>query len=104
MNGNGKRFNKFKKKRESDASESRRNPMEMVVEVVADKAVERLLKELEHGGCVDGYMQDQLIIISALAKGKSIIMAGPISLHTRCVHFLIMYQMSTMEIDNATSI
>ena len=104
INGNGKRFNKFKKKRESDGSESRRNPMEVVVEVVADKAVERLLKELEHGGCVDEYMQDQLIIFSALAKGKSIITTGPISLHTRCVHFLIMYQMSTMEIDNATSI
>ncbi|PAV24366.1 RNA 3 -terminal phosphate cyclase [Pyrrhoderma noxium] len=57
--------------------------MEVVVEVVADKAVERLLKELEHGGCVDEYMQDQLIIFSALAKGKSIIMTGPISLHTR---------------------
>ena len=71
---------------------------------VGREAARELTSNLDHGGCVDEYMQDQLIIFSALAKGKSIIMTGPISLHTRCVHFLIMYQMSTMEIDNATSI
>ncbi|CAH8572382.1 unnamed protein product [Schistosoma turkestanicum] len=35
------------------------------------------------GTCVDDYMQDQLIILMALAKGKSQIRCGPLTLHTK---------------------
>ncbi|XP_013407646.1 RNA 3'-terminal phosphate cyclase [Lingula anatina] len=49
---------------------------------VGESAATMLLTSLEHGGCVDEYLQDQLIIFMALAKGKSVIMCGPISLHT----------------------
>lgn len=33
--------------------------------------------------CVDDYMQDQLIVLMALAKGKSRIKTGNITLHTK---------------------
>ncbi|KAH8108455.1 RNA 3'-terminal phosphate cyclase [Phellopilus nigrolimitatus] len=46
-------------------------------------AAAELLRNLEHGGCVDEYMQDQMIIFLALAKGKSSVKTGPLTLHTR---------------------
>ncbi|XP_064626575.1 RNA 3'-terminal phosphate cyclase-like [Lineus longissimus] len=51
-------------------------------EKVANDAANMLLNNLEHGGCVDEYLQDQLIILMALAKGKSTIQSGAITLHT----------------------
>ncbi|KAJ3330309.1 hypothetical protein HDU76_005986 [Blyttiomyces sp. JEL0837] len=42
-----------------------------------------LINDWDHGGCVDEYLQDQLIIFMALAKGNSSIVTGPLSLHTR---------------------
>ncbi|KAI9715097.1 MAG: hypothetical protein M1812_006215 [Candelaria pacifica] len=47
-----------------------------VVTTLVSKVVNELLSEIKHGGCVDEYMQDQLIIYQALAKGKSIIDSG----------------------------
>ncbi len=35
-------------------------------------------------GCVDEYMQDQLIIYMALAAGRSRVRCGPLSLHSEC--------------------
>lgn len=52
-------------------------------EDVGRQAAEELLHNLDHGGCVDDYMQDQLIIMMALAKGKSRILSGPVTLHTK---------------------
>ncbi|EAL69379.1 RNA 3'-terminal phosphate cyclase [Dictyostelium discoideum AX4] len=52
-------------------------------EKVAEDAANSLLKDLQDGGCMDEYLQDQLIIFMALAKGKSQIKTGPISLHTQ---------------------
>ncbi|KAN0015602.1 hypothetical protein ACTFIU_008341 [Dictyostelium citrinum] len=52
-------------------------------EKVAEDATNSLLKDLQDGGCMDEYLQDQLIIFMALAKGKSQIKTGPISLHTQ---------------------
>ncbi|KAJ3117505.1 hypothetical protein HK098_006242 [Nowakowskiella sp. JEL0407] len=49
---------------------------------VGMKAVQSLCNEINHGGCVDEYLQDQLIIFMALAEGESSIRTGPISLHT----------------------
>lgn len=52
-------------------------------ETVGEEAARELLKNLNHGGCVDEYLQDQIIIFLALAKGTSIIEAGPLTDHTR---------------------
>lgn len=41
-----------------------------------------LVKALRSGGCVDDYLQDQVVIFMALAKGKSAIRTGPLTLHT----------------------
>ncbi|XP_060071049.1 RNA 3'-terminal phosphate cyclase-like [Ylistrum balloti] len=51
-------------------------------EQVGETAAEALLNNLCHGGCVDDFLQDQLILLMALAKGKSQIKCGPLSLHT----------------------
>uniref|UniRef100_A0A8C0XAG2 RNA 3'-terminal phosphate cyclase n=1 Tax=Castor canadensis TaxID=51338 RepID=A0A8C0XAG2_CASCN len=60
--------------------------------VSADKvgieAAEMLLANLRHGGTVDEYLQDQLIIFMALANGVSRIKTGPVTLHTQtAIHF-----------------
>uniref|UniRef100_A0A8C4QCW3 RNA 3'-terminal phosphate cyclase n=1 Tax=Eptatretus burgeri TaxID=7764 RepID=A0A8C4QCW3_EPTBU len=60
--------------------------------VPADKvgvqASEMLIHNLHHGGCVDDYLQDQLIIFMALAQGVSRVLTGPITLHTQtAIHF-----------------
>ncbi|KAJ8277759.1 hypothetical protein GJAV_G00079560 [Gymnothorax javanicus] len=55
--------------------------------VYADKvgleAAEMLLRNIRHNGCVDEFLQDQLIMFMALAKGTSRIRTGPITLHTQ---------------------
>ena len=51
-------------------------------------ATKMLTKELAHGGCVDEYLQDQLIVFMALAGGTSRMRCGPLSLHTKtAIHF-----------------
>ncbi|XP_074640678.1 RNA 3'-terminal phosphate cyclase-like [Tubulanus polymorphus] len=51
-------------------------------EKVGEEAADMLLNNLEHQGCVDEYLQDQLIIFMALAKGHSTLKCGALSLHT----------------------
>ncbi|XP_069593509.1 RNA 3'-terminal phosphate cyclase isoform X1 [Ranitomeya imitator] len=56
---------------------------------VGAEAAEILLRNLRHGGCVDEYLQDQLIIFMALADGVSRIKTGPLTLHTQtAIHFV----------------
>ncbi|KAL4249538.1 RNA 3'-terminal cyclase family protein [Abortiporus biennis] len=52
-------------------------------EIVVAAAANELLQNLDHGGCVDEYLQDQMIIFLALAKGRSAVRCGPLSLHTK---------------------
>ncbi|KAL9652471.1 hypothetical protein ABK040_000043 [Willaertia magna] len=48
----------------------------------------RLEKQWNEKGCVDEHVQDQLIIFMALAKGKSKLRTGPLTLHTQtAIHF-----------------
>ncbi|XP_012886891.1 PREDICTED: RNA 3'-terminal phosphate cyclase isoform X2 [Dipodomys ordii] len=55
---------------------------------VGIEAAEVLLANLRHGGTVDEYLQDQLIIFMALANGISRIKTGPVTLHTQtAIHF-----------------
>lgn len=46
-------------------------------------AAKELISALQAGGCVDGWLQDQLIIYMALADGVSEIVTGCLTLHTR---------------------
>ncbi|OSD02787.1 RNA 3'-terminal phosphate cyclase [Trametes coccinea BRFM310] len=50
---------------------------------VGRDAARELAANLAHGGCVDEYMQDQMIIFLALAAGRSKVKTGPLTLHTR---------------------
>ncbi len=52
-------------------------------ETVGEEAADELLGHLAHGGCVDEWLQDQLIIFMALAQGRSLLRTGPLSLHTQ---------------------
>jgi len=51
---------------------------------VGRDAADELIKAIEGGGCVDEYLQDQIIIFLALAKGRSTVKTGlPLTLHTQ---------------------
>jgi RNA 3'-terminal phosphate cyclase (ATP) len=59
---------------------------QLVLQVVKD-----LDEELAHGGCMDEYLQDQLVVFQALARGKSLLNFGKAtepSLHTRTVRWV----------------
>eukprot|EP01113_Clastostelium_recurvatum_P045415 TRINITY_DN7800_c0_g1_i2.p1 TRINITY_DN7800_c0_g1~~TRINITY_DN7800_c0_g1_i2.p1 ORF type:complete len:480 (+),score=114.02 TRINITY_DN7800_c0_g1_i2:97-1440(+) len=57
-------------------------------EEVAQEAANQLAKDLGDGGAVDEYLQDQLILFMALARGKSSVKMGPLALHTQTsIHF-----------------
>jgi len=57
-------------------------------ETVGKEAANELAKHIQEGGCVDEYLQDQLIIYMALAKGESKVLTGPLSLHTETAIFV----------------
>ena len=48
-------------------------------------AAGQLARQLDEGGCVDEWLQDQMIIFLALAKGRSVVRVGKVTLHTRYV-------------------
>ncbi|XP_076028064.1 RNA 3'-terminal phosphate cyclase [Genypterus blacodes] len=50
---------------------------------VGIEAAEMLLRNIRQNGCVDEFLQDQLIIFMALAKGTSRIRTGAVTLHTQ---------------------
>lgn len=47
------------------------------------QAGEELAQNISHGACVDEYLQDQIIIFMALAKGTSKVAIGPMTMHTK---------------------
>jgi RNA 3'-terminal phosphate cyclase (ATP) len=51
-------------------------------DVTGIKAVDEILHSIQSGGCVDDWLQDQLIIFMALAKGTSKILTGCLTQHT----------------------
>lgn len=51
---------------------------------VGREAANELIRAIRGGGCVDEYLQDQIIIFLALAKGRSTVKTGlPLTLHTQ---------------------
>ena len=60
-------------------------------EQLVEKVMDDLEKELAHGGCVDEYMQDQLVVFQALTQGRSEIDYGKdreVSLHTQTARWV----------------
>jgi len=53
------------------------------IKITAAKAVNELKYFLDCGGCLDDWLQDQIILFMALADGKSEIITGGLTLHTR---------------------
>lgn len=53
------------------------------MDVVGREAAEELLKALDGSGCVDEWLQDQIIIFMALAEGESVVRTGEVTLHTK---------------------
>lgn len=63
---------------------------ERIVPTMVKRVSDDLLGEIVHGGCVDEYMRDQLVVFQALADGKSRVYGGmtgnafvPPSLHAQ---------------------
>ncbi|TCD63887.1 hypothetical protein EIP91_004796 [Steccherinum ochraceum] len=56
---------------------------------VGKAAAEELLQNLAHNGCVDEYLQDQIIIFMALAEGTSTVRTGPVTEHTRAAIYVV---------------
>jgi len=52
------------------------------------KAASEILEAVECGGCVDKYIQDQMILFMALADGESTLRTGPLTLHAESAIFI----------------
>lgn len=52
------------------------NRMERSIAQLIEHVIDELAIELAHGGCVDEYMRDQLVVFQALAKGESKVSGG----------------------------
>lgn len=50
--------------------------LEQIVPTIVKKVSDDLLAEIEHGGCVDEYLRDQLVVFQALAEGRSTVYGG----------------------------
>lgn len=59
-------------------------------EKTGEQAADELVRGLNEGGCVDEWLQDQIIIFMALADGKSEVRCGTggLTLHTRTAIWL----------------
>jgi RNA 3'-terminal phosphate cyclase (ATP) len=49
---------------------------ERIVPTMVKRVSDDLLSEIEHGGCVDEFLRDQLVVFQALAEGKSTVFSG----------------------------
>lgn len=54
-----------------------------VPETAGVRAADELIASINEGGCVDEWLQDQLIVFMALAEGRSEIVTGSLTLHTQ---------------------
>ena len=64
---------------------------DQVCEKLVSKVMKDLKKEMRHGGCVDEYMQDQIVVFQALAAGKAEIDFGndrEATLHTKTARWV----------------
>jgi len=54
----------------------RAGKLEQIIPTIVKKVSDDLLAEIEHGGCVDEYLRDQLVVFQALAEGRSKVHGG----------------------------
>ncbi|KAI4640050.1 hypothetical protein J4E93_008850 [Alternaria ventricosa] len=54
----------------------RAGTLEQIIPTIVKKVSANLLAEIEHGGCVDEYLRDQLVVFQALAEGRSQVYGG----------------------------
>ena len=66
-------------------------PLSKTCDNLVAKVVKDLKRELKHGGCVDEFMQDQLVVFQALAGGRTRIDCGKqeASLHTMTARWVV---------------
>ena len=72
------------------------------VDDLVSRVVDDLEQELAHEGCVDEFLQDQLVVFQALAEGRGSVDLGKVkeaSLHTRTVKWVI-EKMTGLEFDD----
>ncbi|KAI4705071.1 hypothetical protein J4E89_009365 [Alternaria sp. Ai002NY15] len=50
--------------------------LEQIIPTIVKEVSDDLLAEIEHGGCVDEYLRDQLVVFQALAEGRSKVYGG----------------------------
>ena len=70
--------------------QERFSTLEYAIPRLVQREVDNLKMELDHGGCIDEYMLDQLAVYQALAKGRSTINVGSAetSLHAKTAHWV----------------
>ncbi|KAF9102532.1 hypothetical protein BGX29_004513 [Mortierella sp. GBA35] len=76
---------------------TRGGELDRPIEQLVQEVVQQLQEEISHGGCVDEYLRDQLVIFSALAKGQCHVDSGRTgdgrllegSLHTRTAQWAV---------------
>jgi RNA 3'-terminal phosphate cyclase (ATP) len=68
----------------------RPNNISSIISTLVKKVSKDLIAELNHVGCVDEHLRDQLVVFQALAQGRSVVYSGeeagvqvPPSLHAR---------------------
>lgn len=73
-----------------------------VASTLVKRVASDLISELKHGGCVDEFLRDQLIIFQALAEGKSHVDGGTLkdellepSLHAKTAQWVISEMLGT---------
>ena len=68
------------------------------------EAAEELIGSLKIGACLDRYLQDQLIVYMALARGVSRIRTGPLTLHMKtAIHIAEMLSGASFKIEQSES-
>ncbi|CAL8090565.1 unnamed protein product [Calicophoron daubneyi] len=75
---------------------------------LVEDAIAHLASLVNVGACCDDYMQDQLILPMALAKGRSEIHSGPLTMHTKTaihvVELMLHVKFQVTELENGASI
>ncbi|KAF2251762.1 RNA 3'-terminal phosphate cyclase [Trematosphaeria pertusa] len=73
----------------------RSGKIDRVVSSVVKKVFDDLIAEIDHGGCVDEHLRDQLVVFQSLAEGKSRVFGGKRkgglvkpSLHAKTAHWV----------------
>lgn len=87
----------------------RAGKMNKIVPNIVKKVSDDLVAEIGHGGCVDEYMRDQIVVFQTLAAGKSVVYGGrrndvlvEPSLHAKTAHW-VANKMLRVEFDEGGS-